>query len=53
MLIGPSPFTSEVTSTSYQLPAEVLLSEAKLAASAAGALFQLTVPSLQLLSATR
>jgi hypothetical protein len=49
----PSPVTNDVTSISYQVEAATLPNVAKLAVSAPGALFQLTVPSFQVVSATR
>src|SRR6266498_2472803 len=44
---------SDGTSTSYQVCAETPPSEPIVAASAAGAVFQVTLPSVQLVSATR
>jgi hypothetical protein len=49
----PSPVIRDVTLTSYQFDAETFAKLAKMAESAAGAVFQLTVPSLQVVFATR
>ena len=51
-LYVPSPIIREVMSTSYQVFALTAPNEARMAASAGGAVFQVTVASLHVLSAT-